>query len=586
MYRIEIQFTTGWQFVEQVSFEGCSLQRYRDENSVRIRDKLDGSITFYGDTYKNLLVEKNNNVIQLNCKIYLNSDEIYSGKLQLRGEWAERSNKCLLIVEIQDEYTTILRNIDIEHDYIRPKYNVQLKTNVQIEVRKAFQMRAIHASGGEDSPHITFLWHFCDGASVDVIEKFDYYKYYTKTDYVLDATNEGYMSKPENVKEQFCWILSALGEKRFFACTEDSLGNYPPGDLGFSNEHWRLVGSGLTKPPQAYWMGQRYAAFKFEDAEFSDDDKEWQRGGCDEGQTIENLTAPTLYYYLSDMIGRADPAIQIDFSTFFPYLDATSPTYKNLAVYTNQWKDEKGLTQYADAKYKLSDLIAIYMSVFDCDWRLEGGVFVFRHKSEHPQIPDASKPYQFVDSIFSKDWSFEGFNSDLKFNVYRESFTIGTSEKKYFEQQLLDYDNNLQDKLDYTNTNFEIDLIILSQSPKDTSKICILKYNANGWVPSGVSPSGVFSYNADMKLSTLVKLFHTYRRPFTPGILSGVLFGDPVTLSLDLAYLWNNEITIPYNDQRLLDFDYLLVTSFGNLRINQISVDLQSQKATISAAKK
>lgn len=582
MYKIQIEFTTGWQFVEQVSFEGCSLQRFRDEDSIRVRDRLDGSITFYGSAYESLEAET---AIQLNCKLYLDNDQIYSGKIQLRGEWHERSKKCMLAVELQDEYTTLLRNLDIEHDYGYPRFNTQLTTKVYVTVRNAFQMRAVTLSGGVNTPHETDLWKHCSSGNKGIIEEWHHQKEFFQTDYKLIASNghDGYMSLPENITVQFCWKLDPGFIKKYYACKKYSIGNTPP--VGTSNDYWQEVGDDFLFP-NAYTMGQRFAPFKFNDAIYSETDKEWQRRGCDGSLETTGFSAPKLYNYLADMLDRADPTIQISFAGFFPYLDVTNPTYKNLAVYNNEFQDLNDQYQPPPSKYKLSDLIGIYMTIFDCDWRLENGEFVFRHPSEIPATPAPSQTYQFINSVFNKDWSVETFNSDLSNNVYRESFTIGTSELKDFEKQLLDYDNNAVEKFDYTNTNFEIDFSLVISEPDNQSRICILKYNSNGEVPSDFDIiTGDFFYNIDMFLSKLVKLFFTHGRPFNEGILSGVTFGNPETLQLFLDYLWNNEIPIPYNDQRLLDFDYLIVTSFGNLKVDQLSINLASQSAIITAAK-
>lgn len=504
-YELHIQLSTGWQQMTNVSFEGCQLIRFRDSDSIRVRDKLEGSIALYGDAYEALKLERDNHVIQLNCKVYL-TNEIYSGKLQLRGEWFERSNYCLLGVEIDDQYTTLLRNIDIEHDYGYPHFNQYLTTNVKVELRNAFQMRARHFPQNPASdPHITYLWHFCENTSFSDVKEWNKDKEYFQTDYLLLADDglDAFMSISGQEYRQFAW-LTVLGNKRYYAAKKGNRSKSPPPSSN-SNDYWQLVGE------QAWLMGQRYAPFTFEDAEYSETDKEWQRGGCSEGLFITEFSAPRLFSYLADMIKRADPSIQISFDSFFPYLDANDITYKNLAVYNNEFQDLNDQYQPAPSKFKLSDLIAIYTDLFQCDWRLESGVFVFRHESEYPKQPDQSQVYQFVDTIFNKDWSSEKFNADLKTNVYRESFSIGTSENIDFEKQLLDYDNNAAEKFDYTNTNFEIDFALVISEPENQSKICILKFNASGQVPSSINfLTGEFQYNVDMSLNKLIKTFHTY----------------------------------------------------------------------------
>ena len=92
----------GMQEMQQASLEGCSLIRYRDEDSIRVRDKLDGEITFWGNSSAQL---RGVTVSQTECEIQKDGIVIYTGMLQMRGTWFEESNKCMLGVEIQDEYS-------------------------------------------------------------------------------------------------------------------------------------------------------------------------------------------------------------------------------------------------------------------------------------------------------------------------------------------------------------------------------------------------------------------------------------------------------------------------------------------------
>ena len=72
MYSLEINYGSGFEDVKNFSFEGCSISRYRDGDSIRYRDKIDGSIRFYNTAYSSLKIQKDNLIVQLDAKLYQN----------------------------------------------------------------------------------------------------------------------------------------------------------------------------------------------------------------------------------------------------------------------------------------------------------------------------------------------------------------------------------------------------------------------------------------------------------------------------------------------------------------------------------
>ena len=139
MYSVRINTLGGIQKATFSSLVGCTINRFYDNDSIRLRTKLDGSIKFYSSTYSLLQQLRDNEMLQTDIYIDLNDVEIYSGKLQMQGEWNEYKQECSLPVEIYDEYTVLLRDIDRTFGF----RNTTENTYSQVKTERDFSYRQL-----------------------------------------------------------------------------------------------------------------------------------------------------------------------------------------------------------------------------------------------------------------------------------------------------------------------------------------------------------------------------------------------------------------------------------------------------------
>ena len=196
-------------------------------------------------------------------------------------------------------------------------------------------------------------------------------------------------------------------------------------------------------------------------------------------------------------------------------------------------------------------------------------------------------PYQYINRQFAKDWSNSLFNSDETEKIGRESFTVGTSLDKYFGSQIIDYNNTYTETIEGLNVNFELDLALLTGDASNNTSYCIVQYNDSKVIPSALSVvTGEWVYNVNMRLNTLIKDWYTYDRPFWEGTLYSQTDNSLSTeLTLVRYYILETSINIPYSRHDYINDDLLLVTNYGNLKLLEINVNLQSGSAIITASK-
>jgi hypothetical protein len=148
---------------------------------------------------------------------------------------------------------------------------------------------------------------------------------------------------------------------------------------------------------------------------------------------------------------------------------------------------------------------------------------------------------------------------------------------------VISYDVVYPDSNERENGTFELDIASLTRT--QGSGIAVVELNVYDYIKTFVGLEGTMVFNQGLSLYNLVYTRHLKNRAFPTGILStqGYYFNNPVALIED----WNeiSEITIPMPDPTLLDFDLYLQTSFGELRANALTLNLESGQTIITAAK-
>jgi len=526
MYSLEINYGSGFEDVKNFSFEGCSISRYRDGDSIRYRDKIDGSIRFYNTAYSSLKIQKDNLIVQLDAKLYQNKLLLLDFQLMLDGEWDYRAFTCSLSATQEDDYTKILKHIGDDRAFrSAPASEPGVTMTVGTVKRDMYQMRAVTIQGGTDNGIENELWSNCNTSSNSLIERFSTDKEYQRVDVIIPDTGtggwDGYQSTIENLPISFCWEYNNNAVKSFYAAKKQSSGKRPPILPNASDSNWQFVGD-VVAWGAVNEMGQLWSIVQFEDSYWDSESNEWQRGGCTTGFGIEtSVVGQNLYRLLESYLHNIDDTITISFDTFFPYVYAEDAEMLNLMLYYNTPSDGNDIA-YPDYSWTLQELIDVYKIVFDCDWRLEDKRFTFRHPSEQPILPLSydQQPYQYFDRVLAKDWSISLFNSDEQKKIGLESFTVGNSLDKYFGTQIIDYNNTYTETIDAIDASIELDLGLLTGDATNNTSYCIVQYNDSKVIPSAISAvTGEWVYNINMRLNTLIKDWYTYDRPFWSGTL-------------------------------------------------------------------
>lgn len=556
-YKIEIQFTNGWQFISQATFEGCSLIRYRDADSIRVRDKFDGSIIFYGDAYRMLLSEKGNDKLRLACRIYLGGEVIFSGQLQLQGEWWLDENKCMLQIDIDDDYAKILANLDTV--IRRRPFNVNSRSLVNVSYREQMQSGSGEFSEYQLDPETWFTGEAFNSATVD---DYNPEKTYLKARTLETSGNVRYFS---GYKESYC----KGGQPYVFFAALRTGQLADPGDI--NQRDWVAVngstdlGTGTGGFPK---MGQVTSNMIFNHAILSDYiGPHWAFGTTDSASLVYQADLPTinLKEHLSDAINIVDDSITMgdwDFGELYIY--SINDEYFDL---------------------KLSEILDIYIMLFNLDWVLENKVFIMKTFTEsEPAMPDKTLEYQYINKIFAKDWSSQALRYDLAGKVNKFSLEIDTEAKVIdFDKTIIAYDTFYQNSNNITNNTFVLD--IAAATTRDANEIVIIKQDVTGWLINGEGMEELYVYNLGLSVYNLVEDNYKYGRPYNFGVLQLTHGAFKKDIDLIKDYHETFEIKIPYNKQTVLDFGYYLVSKYGNLKINELTIDLSSQSAIIKASK-
>jgi len=559
MYSVRINTLGGIQKATFSSLVGCTINRFYDNDSIRLRTKLDGSIKFYSSTYSLLQQLRDNEMLQTDIYIDLNDVEIYSGKLQMQGEWNEYKQECSLPVEIYDEYTVLLRDIDRTFGF----RNTTENTYSQVKTEQRFQLQAATNSGFNgvfDDPETSDCGDRFNATDVDVYNENKFYRAARMLG--NDSEARTYYSGIADLS------YSRIGAQIYVALSEGIL---PSPDV-VDNGAWLPVLGSQTEPTGFPKMAQMYAPIKFIGATYSDYSNDWVLGTCVLADQQWYFNTKDVKEMISESIQQIDPSITMG-----------SWDFGNVSVYSNEPDERYELT--------LEEQINILKTLFSIDWRIENGEFWFRTKQETtPQQPSSYElqPYQYIDRQYAKDWSNEQFVYDIKQQINETSLEIDTDPSYAdFSRSVIRYDNFYENKYELTNTNFVLDIAKLTRNV-DAEGLAVVLLDGAGFMYNGYGIEGddFWVYNIGLSLYEIMKTYYSIDTPFSKGVLSldGWAFKQDIDLFVD--YNQTVDINVPYTDPFLVDFAYYLKSSYGDLKCIEMQTDLENGKSLIQAAKK
>jgi len=552
MYTLKVSLTSGITELQQVTFEGVALENFYESGSIRLRKRLTGDITFFGDAYKSLLNEKIAEVLRLKVYLYLDSGEIYSGMLQLQGEWRLNENVCILPVEIDDNYTLLLQGIDTKFSF-NP---VQVNSHSIVQVSSRDQMQ-----GGVN---IMNIYHddpeteFSGSVSPHPNEYDPAYLYRKARDIGKGVADNQYYSGYRN--QSFCKV----GTQFIYAALNDGPLVHP--DEPDQNDWVRIRGSDDYNGFPL--MKQLKSEIRFNGAILSDYQNQWVKPSLEpSGDVTWDMVTISLWDMLESSLQGIDPSITMG-----------SWDFGELYVYSNNG-ESFDLT--------LSDIIGIYKTLFNVDWMLDQKVFEFKTVTQ--VIPEqplgyAQQPYQYVDRVLGKDWSSQVFQYDLKDKIRRFSLEIDKDSFYLdFIKTNISFDTFYTEAMDMVASTFVLDIAKLTTSKSD--KIAVILQDGTGFMFNDYGLEDFYTYNIGLSLYEIVKNYYKYDQPFSKGELWQVhpVYGEPI----DLIKAYNETVTIdiPMDDPDLIDFGYYLKSSFGDLKVLQVSTLLDNQKTVINAAR-
>lgn len=596
MYSYEVRLTTGWTILNDISVSGVELIRYYEDRSPRLRDKTGGNVTIYGNDYQKLHNEKQAGNIVLPFKIKFNNETLLEPFLWLYGEWSERSAICSLSIENEDDYTELLRNMDASHSFTLNGEPDQFSALIrycnmtnQIIPYKVVQQQG--NAGLLTTPYEGDNWEFCyqwipGNASCPEFQPD--YNYIAGTR-VYDAGGSAIL---QGVLEESFYRSG----NEYYVCKE----THHSGSTPDSGKFYLLT--------ELWEMGRHYSPIKFDGADGIDEDQNnaYYIAGCSTPSiehSLTNMKCFDLFGVLQYLLSVTSSDITIKESNYFPYLAATQPNIENLYLYYNvkiDYATDKD-TNTESVTISLSDVLEIYKTLFNVDWKLVNKEFIFVHPSEFVQdLPPhiVNYEYNYFDRIFSKDFSNELFTDNEANKFYQEIFTIGITselptdniEQLNFGPMAIEYVNAYTEKMDYIVTSVETNLALFTRGQDSLSGACVVAVNPSGEVISTLSITlNKMIYNSELMQRNLIPKYFYDNRMFTKGTFyplnddNNVI--NPVVVDLIKTRDYSTEMKSPVYRQDLIDFSYLVKTSFGNLVPWELKIDLQSSGSNLTAGK-
>ena len=278
--------TSAFDKMGSYSFEGVRLVRYRDGESIRVRDKVDGDITFYGQDYKRLLSYRSLQMDQVFAYIELNGNKLIDFVIMMDGIWREAENVCQLPSHTDDNYTDLIQNSDRKLRYNSQPFTKFLQMRQSVSGARMYQKRQVNSPGsGTDSAKNDEKYILCQSSDNNQISRFDITRDYKACTYKMgDGNGAGWMCDMTEINNSFVYVIGAPGVRWFYACKQDCKGR-PPGGAYIQTTYWAFVGTNLTYPA-AHEMGTEQSDVYLDGGHLDETSGKWKRGGCAKGAAI------------------------------------------------------------------------------------------------------------------------------------------------------------------------------------------------------------------------------------------------------------------------------------------------------------
>lgn len=530
----------GWVDVGPV-YNSSVLQRAQEAN-VRVRDNLSGSLTFLGTEYTAL-----DTLTELIVPIRVKVDSVVrlTGQLSLQGKYDTIGKEVELTFEQDDQYTTMLQNMDVEVALkqlflitIDQDYTSQLEVRgqaVEFAGTPSFATFDGYSNCGQESPNV---WN----AGITYI--------------AANITGSSPNTMYSTAVGDFNNVYVRVGGSWYASLQSNNLNN-PPAS---SPTYWDRI-------DEPYAFKREYADFQFdEDATYSVSNDYWFKAGCTTDSYTFNQDSALLFDVLEDLLAEADSAITITAGTYCTYFNTYFTYFLNLYIYS--FEDEP--------KAKLSNILDMFKVVFNLDWYLDSSKnFFFKHPREINKTVGVGDQYN-LETYLSDNWTNYIYQFALDQKVSKETWQFGVSTRLDFDVQGITYDNHFQDikeyKMDFS-TDFkgaQVDqdgfLLMCAEMVMGNLEL----RNRTGLISTNTE------YNGELACTRAIDDHQFYDRPFDEGTyLSTVEALDQIAVN-------KVQLEVPYLRQDIIDFDNLIQTTLANLEVEELSIPLAAGMATIT----
>ncbi len=533
MYNIELNLTNGWEYMTDYSLDGVKLKRYRMDDSIRQRDKVDGSIKFYGDDVSKIQTMISGSVatlMEIDFRLYLDTTLLIEGVISAFGKYDQAREELSLDFLENDDYTELEKVMDNEAKNVEVydlDYYPELHTRYfghALDVTVPTPTGYSYCGDTVAPPNwdSTKAYQYAQEITTDLL-----WEAPTMNDSFVRYGNRNYVAVKNNINSQ-------------------------PGSAG--NTDWVMI-FGVT------WFSQARSVFELDGYTYDEDLRMYTDATCSASMEVVKIAALDLFNTIEDLLPSG---YSIDRKNYLEYVLDNFPDEGELAIY---FPEDSETGNSTIESMKLSDILGIYKSVYNVEWRLENKELIFKHPSELNQAlpgPQLSFPNYYINDVLGRDWSSSEFTYNIKDKVWRETFSIGK------ETTRIEYANKYTDE--YTEELNEYSLkhnVVFSKQNRDNERLKgILAYSSTDQIQD------------ELVLSTLINEHFLIDRPFDTGEVDGV--------SETLIQRYNNDcdISIAFTQQNLIDFDYLINSYYGTLYVNELSVSLDNAQTKISASRK
>jgi len=543
-------------------FNKCKLSKSRAFENLRVRGDFSGNLIFSGSEYTALKTVRDTGETFISIKVYSDSVLQLAGDLSLQGKWNEQSYECELEIIQADLYNKILANLDKEYSMI--SYTDLVYHSFTSQLRYRYQ--AIEF--GESASYIDWDYYSSDQS-------------YTPDDWVTATAYVEANNDPTDDDLWYAFASNALCKNggNFYVCisSHTSSAATEPGVGASWTTYW-------LRTEQPIYNSQEYAPFEFDgstwvgigDSTDTSDihEDEWQKASTTTDTYELTIQTFNMFDMLESILAEIDSSIDVYETTsgantsYCPYTE-TGFANKHLK-FLKSWEDEP--------KIKLSEIIEIMKVMHNCDWRLEGTKFVFRHPSERPTLYTGGN-YDLT-SFQSENWTNYEYQYELTNKVSREVFEFAESNFDDFNTMEILYDNNYEDKQEF-KTNYKTDIKHALVDEEYT--VVIAAYETGGKYVM-YNQIGIFSgeteYNGSLSTSRCVTDHHEEGRPFDD-------YEDWTGESqqtLRLTSLRNKQVSLNVPIWEIATHNigtYLYKTSLSNIEVIEIVVNLDGNFAEI-----